>query len=430
MSSRGIAGAHGKAGGRPLNLLHVLSQRPDSTGSGIYIQAMLRETAARGHRNCLVAGIPHDQPAVLDGLADDRCSFVRFGGQEVAFPIVGMSDVMPYPSSRFGDLSPDQLQEYEAAFAARLHKMLARFTPDLIHSHHLWIVSALARRLAPGIPLVTTCHGSDLRQFQNCSHLRRRVLEGCRRLDAVMALSEAQKADIVSLYGLAAEKVFVVGAGYNDCLFAPETKPPPDPVQIVYAGKLSNAKGVPWLLRSLAAITAPAWRLHLVGGGSGEEKTRCLALARQLGDRVRVHGAISQNALAGIMKAAHIFVLPSFYEGLPLVVLEALASGCRIVATGLPGVAELLGNVAADFITLVQTPRLVNIDQPLAEDEAPFEQRLADALQTQIEAAARCPDIDRTPVQSKLEAYTWDGVYQKVQAVYDRILDRAVNGVK
>jgi len=416
------ARADGMSGRHPLRLLHVLSQRPDSTGSGIYIQAMLREAAARGHHNALVAGIPHDQPAVLDGIADDRCTFVRFGGAEVAFPIVGMSDVMPYPSARFCDLSPGELQAYEAAFAERLQRTLARFRPDLIHSHHLWIVSALVRRLAPEIPLVTTCHGSDLRQFQNCPHLRAQVLAGCRGVDAVMALSAAQKTEIIRLYGLSAETVLVVGAGYNDRLFSLQPKPLPEPVQIVYAGKLSSAKGVPWLLRSLSGITAPSWQLHLVGGGSGEEKAECLALARQMGGRVRVHGAVSQQVLADIMRSAHIFVLPSFYEGLPLVVLEALASGCRIVATDLPGVAELLGDVKADFISLVERPRLVNIDQPLKKDEKPFEMRLASVLQSQIEAAARCPDIDLTPVQGKLEAYTWQGVFQKVEGVYAHVL--------
>jgi glycosyltransferase involved in cell wall biosynthesis len=405
-----------------MNILHLLSQRPDSTGSGIYIQAMLREAAARGHDNSLLAGIPRDQPAALDCIAEEQCAFVRFGGEDVAFPIVGMSDVMPYPSARFCDLSADDLAAYEASFARRLQQVLERVTPDLIHSHHLWIVSALVRRRVPGIPMVTTCHGSDLRQFQNCPHLQERVLRGCRRVDAVMALSETQKADIVRLYALPEEKVFVVGAGYNERLFAQEGKPAPEPVQVVYAGKLSRAKGVPWLLRALSTISTPPWQLHLVGGGSGEEKAQCLALAQQLGDRLRVHGAVSQQALAAIMKSAHIFVLPSFYEGLPLVVLEALASGCRIVATDLPGVAELLGSVRADFISLVETPRLVHIDQPLKEDERPFERNIAGALRAQIEAAARRPDIDLAPVKAKLESYTWSGVFRKVQAVYAMVL--------
>jgi glycosyltransferase involved in cell wall biosynthesis len=242
-----------------------------------------------------------------------------------------------------------------------------------------------------------------------------------------MALSAAQKADIMRLYGLPEEKVFVVGAGYNDRLFALKAKPKPDPVQLVYAGKLSNAKGVPWFLRALSTVASPAWRLHLVGGGSGKEKDQCLALARDMGDKVRVHGAVPQQRLADIMKQAHLFVLPSFYEGLPLVVLEGLASGCRIVSTDLPGVKELLGDVSADFISLVRTPRLKNLDQPYARDQKPFERRLARALQTQIEVAARCPDIDLAPVQKKMAAYTWSGIFNKVQAVYSRVSGTALD---
>ena len=405
-----------------MKILHVLSQRPDSTGSGIYMQAMLREAAACRHHNFLVSGIQSDQPVKLEDIASDQCLFIRFGAADISYPIVGMSDVMPYASYRFCDLSPTQLQEYEVAFAASLKEAVTRFQPDIIHSHHLWIVSSLVRRLFPKIPLVTTCHGSDLRQFQNCPHLQERVLSGCRRVDAAMALSATQKTDIVRLYGLPSENVVVVGAGYNDTLFSLSAKPAPDPVRLVYAGKLSNAKGVPWFLRALTAIESSAWQLELVGGGSGEEKAQCLALAQQMGDRVQVHGAVSQHRLAEIMQQAHIFVLPSFYEGLPLVVLEALASGCRIVATDLPGVTDLLGDVSADFIELVKTPRLKHMDQPYIQDQQPFERDLAHALQTQIEASLRCSQIDLTPIRDKMAAYTWKGIFERVQDVYARAL--------
>ena len=53
---------------KPIKILHLLSQRPDSTGSGIYIQAMLREAAKKGHRNFLVAGIQSDWPVQLDAI--------------------------------------------------------------------------------------------------------------------------------------------------------------------------------------------------------------------------------------------------------------------------------------------------------------------------------------------------------------------------
>jgi len=403
-------------------ILHLLSQRPDSTGSGIYLQALLREAEAYNYKNFLVAGIQSDQPAGLDCIDEDQCMYVKFYKADISYLITGMSDVMPYKSTRFCRLTKNELREYAASFSRILKDAVTKFKPDIIHSHHLWLITSLARQLFPRIPMVATCHGSDLRQFQNCPHLQKRVLSGCRRLDAVMALSDAQKKEIVGLYHLTPEKVFVVGAGYNSDLFTFYPKPNPNPVQLVYAGKLSNAKGVPWLLRALSMIDSPAWHLHLVGSGSGEEKDHCLKLAKKLGDRVLVRGAVSQKNLAEIMKQSHIFVLPSFYEGLPLVVLEGLASGCRIVATDLLGVNEILADVQADFISLVNTPRLHFMDQPYEEDESVFVRNLAHELQKQIYAAYRHPQIDLSPIQCKIDSFSWTGIFKKVQDVYFRAI--------
>jgi len=403
---------------KKLKILHLLSQRPDSTGSGIYVQAMIREANACGYDNYLVAGVRSDCGDDTDCIEQDKFMFVNFHNADVSYHIPGMSDVMPYESTRFCDLSEENLLEYEKAFSEILQNAVHKFKPDIIHSHHLWIVSSLARQLFPNIPMVTTCHGSDLRQFQNCTHLQEKVLLGCRKIDVVMALSEAQKKDIIRFYNLSPEKIIVTGAGYNDSLFYLDTKPDPDPVQLVYAGKLSNAKGVPWFLRALQSINTPAWQLHLLGSGSGEEKDHCLMLAKELGEKVRVYGALPQKSLAKIMRHSHILVLPSFYEGLPLVILEGLASGCRIVTTDLPGTKEILGNSDTDFITLVRTPRLRLTDQPYREDEHSFEQNLKKAIWQQINAASKCAQIDLSPIQDKLDSYTWTGIFKKVREAY------------
>ena len=401
-----------------LKILHVLSQRPDSTGSGIYVQAMIREATKCGFDNFLVAGLCSSVCDDTVCIAQDRSMFVNFHNADVSYRIPGMSDVMPYESSRFCDLSKENLYEYKTAFSRVIEKAVERFKPDIIHSHHLWIVSSMTRQLFPNIPMVTTCHGSDLRQFQNCTHLQGMVLEGCREIDFTMALSQAQKNEISSLYNLAPERIIITGAGYNDSLFYVGIKPKPNPVLLVYAGKLSNAKGVPWFLRALRSIKFPTWQLHLVGSGSGEEKEKCLRLAMKLGGRAHVHGALSQDCLAKIFRQCHILVLPSFFEGLPLVILEGLASGCRILATDLPGTKEIIGNSIAEFITLVPTPRLRYIDHPYEEDEFLFEQNLSKGLHHQIDAASRCPQIDLSPVQDRLAAYTWTGIFKKVQKVY------------
>jgi glycosyltransferase involved in cell wall biosynthesis len=405
-----------------LKILHLLSQRPDSTGSGIYIQAMIREATAYGYDNYLVAGLCSNGCDDTGCIEQENAMFVNFYNADVPYHIPGMSDVMPYESSKFCNLSKEDLGEYEKAFAKLLKKAVNRYNPDVIHSHHLWIVSSMARQLFPDIPMVTSCHGSDLRQFQNCPHLQERVLKGCRKINVVMALSEAQKNEIIRLYGLPPEQIMVVGAGYDDSLFYLEKKPPPNPVQVVYAGKLSNAKGVPWFLRALHSISSPAWKLHLMGGGSGEEKENCLKLAKELGEKVQVHGALPQKKLAEILRHSHILVLPSFFEGLPLVILEGLASGCRIVATDLPGAKELIGHSSAEFITLVKTPRLRFIDQPYQEDEFSFEQNLTKAIQRQINAASNCKQIDLSQIQDILGSYNWTGIFKKVRKAYLKCL--------
>lgn len=401
-----------------LKILHLISQRPDSTGSGIYIQAMIREASNCGYDNYLIAGICQDNCNDIFCVAQHKSMFVKFNNDEISYHLPGMSDVMPYESTRFCDLTKEDISKYEKAFTEIIKDAVLIFKPDIIHSHHLWIVSSLTRQLFPNIPMITTCHGSDLRQFQNCPNLQEKVLTGCLGIDVVIALSETQKKEITRLYNLSPEKINIIGAGYNNELFYLDAKPNPNPVQLVYAGKLSNAKGVPWFLSALQSISSPEWVLHLIGSGSGEEKEHCLMLAKELGDKVHVYGALSQKDLARIIRQSHILVLPSFYEGVPLVILEGLSSGCRIVATDLPGIKEIVGYSNTDLISLVQTPRLHLIDQPYQEDVHLFEQNLKKAIQQQIDAASRCSTIDLSPIQDRLNAYTWKSIFNKVKETY------------
>ena len=378
----------------------------------------MREAAKKGHRNYLVAGIQSGEMPSPDGVSGNNTSFVRFNGPDIPFQIVGMSDVMPYDSRRFLDLTDSDIAAYEASFGKKLKEAVNRFKPDIIHSHHLWILTSLARRSCPWLPVVTSCHGSDLRQFKNCRHLREIVLSGCKDIDRVMALSPIQREEIADLYGLPLERIAVTGAGYNNQLFYHAPKPRPEPVELVYAGKLSNAKGVPWFLRAVAAIGHPDWRLHLVGGGSGPEKDLCLKLAHKLGKRIIVHGTVSQQDLALLMRRSHLFVLPSFYEGLPLVVLEALACGCRVVATRLPGLTEIVNRVGTHFIKEVAIPRLHGVDMPWAEDESDFEQNLTFALKDQMRSVIRDPNPEFGVIKSKIARYSWAGVFDGVEDVY------------
>jgi len=384
----------------------------------MYVQAMIKEATKCGFDNYLVAGVSANSSVVTDFIEEDRIMFVKFNTVEVPFDIPGMSDIMPYKSTKFCDLSQKEINVYKNAFTKILKAAVEKFKPDIIHSHHLWLVSSIARQLFPKIPFITSCHGTDLRQFQNCFNWQERVLRGCKQIDTILALSEDQKRDLVRLYKFDPEKVIVVGAGFNTDLFYSETKPKPDPVQIVYAGKLCNAKGVPWLLKAIKAIDKLNWKLHLIGDGSGEEKEHCLELAKNLGERVQLYGAIPQKQLAYIFRRSHIFILPSLYEGLPLVVLEALASGCRIIVTDLPGVKEVISESGFEFINSIKTPRLYNLDQLYKEDKNKFEQDLKDAIYRQISLAQKNPQLNLDLISDKLNSFKWSSVFSRIRAMY------------
>ena len=194
------------------------------------------------------------------------------------------------------------------------------------------------------------------------------------------------------------------------------------PLEILYAGKLSRAKGVPWLLRALRKLPREQFIFHLVGEGSGVDKLEIEKLCTPFGPAVRQHGRLKQDRLAELMRQVDIFVLPSFFEGLPLVLLEALACGCRVVATALPGITELFSGLENDRVELVEMPSMIAIDVPHPAAEEGFTDKLAVALRKQCRRAiADDAKICPRPLQALLKNYTWEGIFRNIETLYRQL---------
>lgn len=408
-----------------MKIVHLISQHPESTGSGVYLQHIIRQAAAAGHDSFLIAGMTGERTPELPGIPRNNCRFLRFSSHregDLPFAVPGMSNVMPYPSCRFDSLSAGQLTMYEEAFAGAVRSAAADFAPDILHSHHLWLASSVVRRVLPDIPMVTSCHSTDLRQFVQCSQLGERVLAHCRRIDRVLALSRDQQERICQIYGIDRRRIDIVGGGYDDRLFAPGVKPQAPPVHLLYAGKLSFAKGVDWLLRTFIDMDDPRLHLHLAGSGTGEEAQLCLRLAEEAGSSVTVHGRISQEDLAQLMGRCHIFILPSFYEGLPLVLFEALAAGCRIVATDLPGSRELLAEAGLGLVRFVKLPVLAGIDHPAEGDAKELRSVLAAAIRDMAGRVLTEPPLLPQDLSAITSAYGWRTVFGRIVESYERAM--------
>ena len=403
-----------------MKILHLISQRPDSTGSGIYLQAIMKHAARAGHENFLLAGIQQGQRPKLQGVSEANCTYLLFESTDNPSMLIGMSDVMPYPTRTFRNLSCDEIEAYSKRFSSHLIDTVQRYQPQLIHSHHLWVLTSLVKQLFPHMAVVASCHGSDLRQYEQCPHLRYQVGSGCQLLDAILTLSSEQKSQVVKQYHIPAEKIFVTGGGYDEAIFYDDSLPVNSKQTIIiYAGKLSRAKGVPWLLKALIGLSHDSFHLHLVGGGSGDEYDSCLKEAEHLKNKVTVHGIVSQQRLANLMRQSDVFVLPSLHEGLPLVVLEALACGCQVIATDLPGTRDIQQRLSCDNLVLIDKPLVSDIDATELEDERRFIEDLKVAITSRISEQSRT-----SKNRINLAYYSWPEVFQRIEKIWLESIDR------
>ena len=413
-----------------LKILHLLSQQPAKTGSGVALLAMVRHAAEAGHMQRAVIGLPADeQLPQMEPLASDEIFAAWFDRPPVEFLIPGMSDSMPYPSTRFSTFTTSMLENYLLAFSDVLKAAVKDFEPDIIHSNHLWLLSALARTQFSNTPICVSSHGTELRQLKTASHLAPFVIGPCSAVDKVFALHQENKEKLIQAYGLSAENVEIVGAGFRDDFF----KPPRDCVAaddrneltIVYAGKISAPKGVPWLIDAMHLVRTPKGKhvnLLLAGTAAEPERNEIQKRAVRL-DNVQFLGALSQEELAAILQKADVFVLPSFFEGLPLVVIEAMACGCRAVITDLPGLDSWLpdGLCEDEFVSRVPLPRLIGADKPESADLPRFTQDLANALSRQLDNAVQCGSA--ASAACRLEPFSWLAVYKRVEKFYFQCTD-------
>lgn len=404
-------------------VLHLLAQRPSLTGSGVTLDTIVRHALDAGWDQRVVVGVPADDPHPdVGGLDSVHVRPLVFGRGELDFPVPGMSDVMPYPSTRFADLSGERLEAYRAAWRRHVEAQIADFRPDVIHSHHVWILSAMLKDVAPNVPITTRCHATGLRQMSLCPHLAREVKEGCARNDRFFVLHQGHARALADTLGISGERIHVVGAGYREDLFHARGRDPDAGSRILYIGKLSRAKGLPWLLDAVERLAERKRdvALHVAGSGAGPEAEALQRRMEAMAPRVKLHGHLAQAELSDLMRRSHACVLPSFYEGLPLVLVEALASGCRLVATELPGVMDQLAPRLDEALELVPLPRLEHVDKPRQEDLPAFVERLASSMERVLDKPALGDPGLLFP--EALEYFSWRAVFKRVEAVWREII--------
>jgi glycosyltransferase involved in cell wall biosynthesis len=228
------------------------------------------------------------------------------------------------------------------------HTLVSRETFDCCHAWFGFPAGLVARLVCRNrMPYIVSLRGSDVpgfnERFSVHYHLLRPIFRHVwRSASAVVANSEG-------LRGLALETepgsdIDVVPNGIDIDEFSPAAIEPPGPFRVLCVSRLISRKAIDQLIRAFVSVNVmfPDAELVIAGDGVEAKPLRKLATAFGLRDAVRFEGRRSHETMAELYRTAHLFVLPSRWEGMSNAMLEAMATGLPVVATETGGTSELV----------------------------------------------------------------------------------------
>lgn len=246
-----------------------------------------------------------------------------------------------------------------ARILARVRELQRTHPVGLIHAHaplpcgHAAML--LSREL--GIPYVVSVHGLDAfsttqiggqRSSQWCHRISQRVYRSSRR---VICISERVREEVIRGTG-AGCRTSVVYNGVDPQLFCPGKEAVSDQLKILSVGNLIPIKGHDLLIRATASLAeeSPALSLAIIGDGPERARLEVLAASLNIRERVNFLGRRSRSEVAAAMRACTLFALPSRYEGLGCVYLEAMSVGKAVIGCRGQGISEVIEHGSNGFL--------------------------------------------------------------------------------
>ncbi len=313
---------------------------------------------------------------------------------------------------------------------------------SLVHSHTWYANFAghLAKELH-GTPHVVTTHSLEplrpwkAEQLGEGGYALTRFVErtALEHADAVIAVSEGMRADILEVYPqLDPARVHVILNGIDADEYAPDHATDvlrrhgvdPDRPFVLFVGRITHQKGVTHLLDAAARFD-PGAQIVLCAGApdtpeiEAEVSSKVAALARSRGNVTWIREMLPKPSVIQLFTRAAVFVCPSIYEPLGIVNLEAMACETAVVATAVGGIPE----VVVDGETGLLVPFDAGEDRSPADPGA-LAQGLADAVNELLADPTRAEVMGKAGRQRVLERFTWREVAERTLSLYRELLER------
>ena len=233
--------------------------------------------------------------------------------------------------------------------ATRVAERIGRRGVRGLHAYFAHEPAAVAERAAEllNVPYSFSAHARDVRKV-SAPELRRRAL-GAR---CVIACNE----DVAGSFAGMDAPVALIPHGVDLRRFHPLPPPAGRPLRLLAVGRLVEKKGFEVLLDAIAGLRTP-FRLRIVGEGPLRARLEHAARERRVGDRVELLGALTHDELSGTYADAHAVVVPSLQDrggdrdGLPNVVLEAMASGRPVIASRIAAIPSAIRHDETGILT-------------------------------------------------------------------------------
>lgn len=299
-----------------------------------------------------------------------------------------------------------------------LTRLTAQERFDIINAH--WVVpNAPVGAIVAGpnhIPLVVSLHGSDVFVAERKKAIGRVARSSFQRAAAVTGCSHDLVSRAIRL-GAPPDRSRVIPYGVDPSLFRPDVEAGlemrrrlglgPDDLAILAIGRLVYKKGFEYLIRALSKVREGGTKVTLVIAGSGDLAGELQTLAADLGvkEHVRFPGSVQRGDVPAYFNLADIFALPSVkdqsgnVDGLPNVLLEAMASARPIVASRVAGVPDVIQHGITGLLVEEKNPEELAGAIIQLVDSSRLREQLGQAARARIEAELNWPSIARQFVE-------------------------------
>lgn len=312
---------------------------------------------------------------------------------------------------------------------------------DLVHSH-TWYANFAGQVAGTlhGIPHLITAHSLEpLRPWKEeqlgggyrlSSWVERTAYEGASK---IIAVSHGMREDILRAYPqIDPDKVTVVHNGIDLDAFRAADNPDlvrangvdPDQRSVVFVGRITQQKGLPYLLKAARELPAD---VQLVLCAGAPDTPEILATVTNLVEELRktrsnviwVEKHLSRHELIAMLSAATVFACPSIYEPLGIVNLEAMACGTPVVATATGGIPEVVAHEETGLLVPIEQ-LLDGSGKPL--DEAKFVGDLATALNQMLDHP-RLEEFGAAGRKRVEQLFSWDSIAEQTIRVYRQAIE-------